>query len=228
MRDHVEIYASHEGLLLEYEEALTHPVDTNYYDLSAHLLWIGDRTRDPDGAHVHFFAGVSNPIACKVGPSMTKEAIVRLVTLLNPKKIPGRLTLISRMGVNKVEHALIPLVEAVRATGIPVLWVCDPCHGNTFASPSGVKTRRFEDLLAETLITMRLFQSIGMHLGGVHLELTGDHVTECVGGASELLEKDLHLMYASLCDPRLNYAQALDVAFRVAAQLRNQKKKPKK
>jgi 3-deoxy-7-phosphoheptulonate synthase len=220
VRDSVEFFTSHEALLLEYEEALTRQVANKHYDLSAHLVWIGDRTRDPESGHVEFCRGISNPVAFKVGPTATPEGVVGLVRRLNPNKIPGRLTLITRFGCGKVEQLLPPIVRAVLASGVPVLWVCDPCHGNTIVSAFKIKTRNFSDILQEVQLTMHVLQEAGTHLGGVHVELTGENVTECVGGAAELGEKNLSHCFKSLCDPRLNYAQSLDLAFRIGGELK--------
>ena len=226
IRDSVEFFASHEGLLLEYEQALTREIEGQYYDLSAHLVWIGDRTRKiVDGrhsGHVEFCSGIQNPIAIKVGPSTSPEDAKALVRKLNQHKIPGRLTLITRFGAKKVEQSLPLIVEAVKSTGIPVVWVCDPCHGNTFAA-GGVKTRNFADILTEIQLTMSVLDGMECHLGGVHLELTGENVTECVGGAAELGEKNLGEAFKSLCDPRLNYAQSLDIAFRIGHELKKKR-----
>lgn len=221
IRDSVEFFVSHEGLLLEYEEALTREVAPGkFYDLSAHLIWIGDRTRHIDSGHVHFCSGIRNPIAIKVGPTTSLPDIQALVRKLNPESIPGRLTLITRFGANKVDDMLAPIVKAVQETGISVLWVCDPCHGNTQSAPNGLKTRNFADILTEIQQTMEILDSCGAHLGGVHLELTGENVTECTGGAAELRERHLSQRFRSLCDPRLNYGQSLDIAFRIGHELK--------
>jgi len=219
----VDFYTSHEALILGYEEALTRldSLTGKYYDCSAHLLWVGERTRRIDGAHVRFLSGIHNPIAAKVGPTMTTDEIVELCDALNPEKIPGRLTLISRMGANRIEATLPPLLEAVRRSGHPVAWVCDPMHGNTFVADSGHKTRRFEDVLAEIRGFFAAHEAVGTWPGGVHVELTGDAVTECLGGEDAVLEDQLELRYTSACDPRLNARQSIDLAFRVADLLRN-------
>jgi len=223
VRDSVEFFASHEGLLLEYESALTREIEPGkYYDLSGHLIWIGDRTRNIDSGHVEFCSGIQNPVAIKVGPTTSIEDAQALVRKLNPNGIPGRLTLITRFGAQKVDAMLPAIVEAVKATNIPVLWVCDPCHGNTFAS-NGTKTRNFADILSEVQATISVLDRMGCHLGGVHLELTGENVTECVGGAAELGEKNLTEAFKSLCDPRLNYAQSLDIAFRIGHELKKKR-----
>jgi 3-deoxy-7-phosphoheptulonate synthase len=215
----VELFTSHEGLLLNYEEALTERVKDTYYNLGAHFLWIGDRTRQLDGAHIEYFRGISNPIGVKVGPSMNDDELVLLVKRLNPKKEPGRLTLITRYGHNKVREYLPRHIEAVKKTGIPVLWVCDPCHGNTHITSDGIKTRNFGNMTSELVSTFDIHKFCGSHLGGVHLELTGDDVTECVGGSVNLEEQHLSTNYETFCDPRLNYTQSLDIAFAISDQL---------
>jgi 3-deoxy-7-phosphoheptulonate synthase len=218
----VDFYTSHEALLLGYEEALTRrdSLTGDWYDCSAHLLWVGERTRDPDGAHVHFLSGVHNPVGCKLGPSATPGEAVELCERLNPARVPGRLTLITRLGAGEVETALPPLVRAVRDAGHPVVWACDPMHGNTFQSGSGRKTRRLDDVLAEIRGFFAVHRSEGTWPGGVHVEVTGDDVTECLGGAEEILDEHLDARYTTMCDPRLNARQSLDLAFRVAELLR--------
>lgn len=214
----VDFYTSHEALILPYEQALTRrdSLSGDWYDCSAHMLWIGDRTRQLDGAHVEFLRGVANPLGLKVGPSIELDDLRRLVDVLNPDNAPGRLTLISRMGHEKVTELLPPLVEALRDDGAEVLWTCDPMHGNTFVASGGQKTRRFDDVLAETSQFFAVHQALGTWPGGLHIELTGDNVTECLGGGSRLDESDLDLNYTSICDPRLNATQSLDMAFHVA------------
>jgi 3-deoxy-7-phosphoheptulonate synthase len=218
----VDFFTSHEALLLGYEEALTRQdsLTGGWYDCSAHQLWIGERTRQLDGAHVEFLAGVGNPIAVKLGPSATGADAVALCERLNPDRVPGRLSLISRMGHEKITEALPPIVGAVEEAGHPAVWVCDPMHGNTFVSPSGRKTRHFDHVLAEIGGFFSVHRSLGTWPGGVHVELTGDDVTECLGGAEEVLEGHLDTNYTSTCDPRLNGRQSLDLAFRVAELLR--------
>jgi 3-deoxy-7-phosphoheptulonate synthase len=218
----VDFYTSHEGLLLGYEEALTRQdsLTGDWYDCSAHMLWIGERTRAIDGAHVEFFTGVHNPLGVKLGPTATSDEALALCERLNPKQIPGRLTLITRMGAGNVEDALRPIVRAVTAAGHPVVWACDPMHGNTFVSADGHKTRRFDDVLAEIREFFAAHHAEGTRPGGVHIELTGDDVTECLGGADDILEEQLSQRYTTACDPRLNARQALDMAFRVAELLR--------
>jgi 3-deoxy-7-phosphoheptulonate synthase len=218
----VDFYTSHESLLLGYEEALTRrdSLTGDWYDCSAHLLWIGDRTRQSDGAHVEFLRGVHNPVGVKLGPTTEPDEAVELCGVLNPGRIPGRVTLVSRMGSTEIETALPPLIEAVRAAGHPVVWACDPMHGNTFTSPSGRKTRHLDDVLAEIRGFFSVHRAAGTWPGGVHVELTGDDVTECLGGAEEILDAHLDDRYETMCDPRLNARQSLDLAFRVAELLR--------
>jgi len=217
----VEFYISHEGLLLPYEQAQTRQVPrrTGWYNLSAHFLWIGDRTRDPQGAHVEYFRGIANPIGVKIGPTITPEELLELVRILNPENEPGRLTLIHRFGVNRIDFCLPPLIQAIQRTGAEVLWCCDPMHGNTITTASGRKTRSFDDILGELERAFDIHKRLGSHLGGVHFELTGENVTECTGGARQLNEKDLERNYRSDVDPRLNYEQALEMAFLIASRL---------
>jgi 3-deoxy-7-phosphoheptulonate synthase len=218
----VEFYSSHEALLLPYEQALTRvdPGNGHSYDLSAHFLWIGERTRALDGAHVAFAESIRNPIGVKVGPDATPDGLRALVRRLSPDGDPGRLTLITRLGAGLIRTLLPPLIEAVVAEGIPVAWVCDPMHGNTFEASSGYKTRRVEDILDEVLGFFAVHRSMGTHPGGVHIEFTGDNVTECVGGSHAIIAEDLHQRYETACDPRLNRSQALDLAFTVAESYR--------
>jgi 3-deoxy-7-phosphoheptulonate synthase len=217
----VDFYTSHEALILGYEEALTRQdsLTGDWYDCSAHTVWIGERTRGLDDAHVEFFRGIANPIGCKVGPTATAEEVLALCETLNPERIPGRLTLISRMGADRIEDALRPLLRAVRDAGHPVVWACDPMHGNTFTAPSGRKTRHFDAILDEIRGFFDAHRAEGTWPGGVHVELTGDDVTECLGGADELADDDLGLRYETMCDPRLNGRQSLELAFRVAELL---------
>jgi 3-deoxy-7-phosphoheptulonate synthase len=220
----VELYASHEGLLLEYERALTR-IDSRTgqpYDLSAHLVWIGERTRDLEGAHVEFFRHIRNPIAVKVGPKASPDDLVSLIELLSPDREPGRLTFITRLGAAKVREVLPPLVEAVTGLGAPIAWICDPMHGNTFDVPGGYKTRRFDDIVDEVTGFFEVHRALGTHPGGIHVEFTPDDVTECVGGGDEIVETDLDYRYETACDPRLNRRQSLDLAFVVAEQYRVQ------
>ena len=219
----VDFYTSHEALLLDYEEALTRrdSLTGDWVDCSAHMLWIGERTRQLDGAHVEFLRGVANPLGCKIGPTATAEEVIALCEALNPERIPGRLTLVTRMGATKVVDGLPPLLTAVKESGHPVVWTCDPMHGNTFTADDGRKTRHFEDVLAEVSGFFAAHRFAGTHPGGVHLELTGDDVTECLGGGAEVVTADLANRYETMCDPRLNGSQSVDLAFRVAELLRN-------
>ncbi len=217
----VDFYTSHEALLLEYEEALCR-IDSltgNPIAGSGHMLWIGDRTRDPDGAHVDFCSGVENPIGLKCGPSLSKDDLVRLVRKLNPKNEMGRLTLITRFGHNKVLDYLPGLIKIVQSEGMNVVWCCDPMHGNTVKSTSGFKTRPFDHVLAEVQNSFTVHRSEGTYLGGVHFEMTGKDVTECTGGLQLIDDEDLSLRYHTACDPRLNASQSLELAFLVAEQL---------
>jgi 3-deoxy-7-phosphoheptulonate synthase len=218
----VEFWTCHEALLLGYEEALTRQdsLTGDWYDCSAHMLWVGDRTRQPEGAHVELLSGLHNPVGVKVGPTASVGDVVRLCERLDPQRTPGRLTLITRLGAARVEEALPPLLRAVVDAGHSVVWVCDPMHGNTFVSDGGRKTRRFDDVLTEIQGFFRGHRAEGTWPGGVHVELTGDDVTECLGGAEEVLEDDLDLRYTTTCDPRLNARQSLDLAYRVAELLR--------
>jgi 3-deoxy-7-phosphoheptulonate synthase len=214
----VEFYSSHEALLLDYERALTR-IDSRTglpYDTSAHFPWIGERTRALDGAHVEFFRHVRNPVGVKLGPSTSPQDALALADRLNPDNEPGRLTFISRMGASRVRSALPPIVEKVTASGAQVAWVCDPMHGNTIEAPDGRKTRHVEDILAEVAGFFQVHRALGTHPGGIHIEFTGDDVTECVGGSHGLTEDDLEFRYETACDPRLNRSQSLDLAFRVA------------
>ncbi len=218
----VDVWTSHEALLLGYEEALTRrdSLTGDFYDCSAHMVWIGERTRELDGAHVEFFRGISNPIGCKVGPTASPDEVLALCEALNPERIPGRLTLITRMGAEKITDGLRPLLRAVTDAGHPVVWACDPMHGNTFTAPSGRKTRHFDAILDEIKGFFDAHRAEGTWAGGVHVELTGDDVTECLGGAEDLLDGDLGLRYETMCDPRLNGRQSVDLAFRVSELLR--------
>jgi len=218
----VEFYSSHEALLLDYEHALTRTDSRTGlpYDTSAHFLWIGERTRALHGAHVEFASGIRNPIGVKVGPTGSPADLLALIRKLSPDGEPGRLTLITRLGAGRVRDLLPPLIRAVRSEGIPVAWVCDPMHGNTFEAPSGHKTRRFDDVLGEVQGFFEVHRSLGTHPGGIHIEFTGDNVTECVGGSHEIVAGDLHRRYETACDPRLNRSQALDLAFTVAESYR--------
>jgi len=218
----VDFYTSHEALLLGYEQALTREdsLAGGWYDCSAHMLWIGERTRQIDGAHVEFLRGVNNPIGCKVGPTATADELLALCDTLDPHRRPGRLTFVTRMGANRVIDLLPPLLSAVSDAGHQLVWTCDPMHGNTFTADDGHKTRHFEDVLAEVSGFFAAHRFAGTNPGGVHLELTGDDVTECLGGGAEVLTEDLSSRYETMCDPRLNGSQSVDLAFRLAELLR--------
>ncbi len=218
----VDFWTSHEALILGYEEALTRrdSLGGGWYDCSAHLLWVGDRTRQRDGAHVAFLAGVGNPVGIKLGPSSEPDEVLELCERLDPDRVPGRLVLISRLGAKRVEELLPPLVRAVRDSGRPVVWVCDPMHGNTFQASSGHKTRHFDDILDELRGFFSVHRAEGTWPGGVHVELTGEDVTECLGGGQDVLDSELDRNYLTMCDPRLNASQSLDLAYRVAELLR--------
>ncbi len=218
----VDCYTSHEALLLGYEEALTRQdsLTGDWYDCSAHLLWIGERTRQLDGAHVEFLAGVKNPIAVKLGPTVEPHDAIALCERLNPGRVPGRLTFISRMGKDLVEEQLPPLLAAVKDQEHPVVWACDPMHGNTFSHGSGYKTRHFDDVMSELRAFFIACRDVGVWPGGVHVELTGENVTECLGGTEEVLGTHLEQRYETMCDPRLNARQSLDLAFQTAELLR--------
>jgi len=218
----VDVWTSHEGLVLDYEEGLTRrdSLTGDWYDCSAHMLWIGERTRQPQGAHAAFFAGVHNPLGVKLGPSASPQELVELCALLDPHRTPGRLTLIARMGAARVREALPPLLQAVRDAGHPVVWSCDPMHANGIRTASGLKTRRFDAIMDELEGFVATCRSEDTWPGGVHLEFTGEDVTECLGGAEAVLEDQLETRYMTLCDPRLNARQSLDLAFRLAELLR--------
>ena len=218
----VDVYTSHEALLLGYEEAMTRVDSTtgDWYDCSAHFVWIGDRTRQPDGAHVEFARGIKNPIGLKCGPTLEPDELLHLIDILNPANEPGRLTLIARFGADKVEAGLPKLVRAVVKEGRSVVWSCDPMHGNTLKTASGFKTRPFDRILSEVRAFMNILPAEGAYPGGVHVEMTGQQVTECLGGAAALKEEDLSSRYHTHCDPRLNGVQAIDLAFLIAEQLR--------
>ena len=219
----VDVYTSHEALILGYEEALTRQdsLTGGWYDCSAHMLWIGERTRQLDGAHVEFLRGVENPLGCKIGKTTDVDYVLSLCEKLNPARIPGRLTLISRMGAGNVEESLRPLLRAVRDAGHPVVWACDPMHANTFTAPNGRKTRNFEDIMSEIVGFVKAHRAEGTWPGGIHIELTGDNVTECLGGSEAVSNEDLDTRYETVCDPRLNARQSLDLAFRVAELIRS-------
>jgi 3-deoxy-7-phosphoheptulonate synthase len=218
----VEFYSSHEALLLDYEQAMTRRDSLTGlpYDTSAHFVWVGERTRDLHGAHIEFASGIRNPVGVKIGPDAKPADVLALIARLNPDRDPGRVTLITRMGAGRVRDVLPPLISAVIAEGIEIPWVCDPMHGNTFEAPSGHKTRRLRDVLDEVQGFFEVHRSLGTHPGGIHIEFTGDNVTECVGGSHEIVADDLHQRYETACDPRLNRGQALDLAFIVADSYR--------
>lgn len=238
----VDIYTSHEGLMLEYEQSLTrlyklpshhlsipnsdadhvnhHP--TGYYATSGHMIWIGDRTRQLNGAHVEFFRGIANPIGIKIGPTMDPTDLVSLLNTVNPTKEIGKVTLISRYGATRISTSLPAHIKAVQESGHLPVWQCDPMHGNTRATPTGVKTRRFTDILCELKQALEIHRAHGSYMGGMHLELTGEAVTECVGGAAGLTEDGLSERYETFCDPRLNEKQALELAFLVAGFYRDE------
>ncbi len=220
---HVDFWTSHEALILDYEEALTRrdSLTGQWYDCSAHMLWVGERTRQLDGAHCEFLSGIANPIGSKVGPDAGVDDVLGLCRRLNPERVPGRLTLITRLGVDAVSERLPPLLRAVQEEGHPVVWVCDPMHGNTISAEDGRKTRRFNDIIGELRGFFRAHREVGTWPGGVHVELTGDDVTECLGGMEDIAEDQLHRRYTTTCDPRLNGRQALDLAFAVAELLRS-------
>lgn len=212
------VYTSHEALLLGYEQALTRQdsLTQDWYDCSAHMLWIGDRTRQPDHAHVEFLRGVKNPVGIKIGPTTQKDDLLALLDTLNPANLPGRITLIARMGANKIGEHLPPLVRAIQAEGRQVVWSSDPMHGNTITASSGYKTRSVDAILAEMKGFFEVHRAEGTHAGGVHLEMTGHNVTECIGGAFQITEEGLADQYDTFCDPRLNGEQALELAFLIA------------
>ncbi|MGI8861841.1 MAG: class II 3-deoxy-7-phosphoheptulonate synthase [Gaiellaceae bacterium] len=218
----VDVWTSHEGLALDYEEGLTRrdSLTGDWYDCSAHMLWIGERTRQPDGAHAEFFAGVHNPLGVKLGPSATADEVLELAEKLNPLRLPGRLTFIVRMGAEPLRDALPPLLQAMRDAEQPVVWACDPMHANVFRTASGIKTRSFDAIMDEVVAFFAVCRAEGAWPGGVHLEFTGEDVTECLGGSAAVLEQELTTRYESLCDPRLNARQSLDLAFRVAELMR--------
>ncbi len=214
-------FTSHEALLLNYEEAFIRKNKDNdkFYDLSSHMLWIGDRTRSPQEAHVEFMRGIANPIAFKVGPSISKEDLLQLLDILNPNNEAGRITLISRMGATKIHEFLPPLIEVVKKSGHKVVWSCDPMHGNTIKSSNGYKTRKFDDILSEIKSFFEIHKAAGTYAGGIHFEMTGQDVTECLGGNQKILEENLKDRYHTHCDPRLNSSQSVELAFIIANAL---------
>jgi 3-deoxy-7-phosphoheptulonate synthase len=226
--DTAEIYASHEALVLDYERAMLRldlenpaPDGPKLYDLSAHYVWIGERTRQLDGAHIAFAEVIANPIGVKIGPTMSPELAVEYVERLDPNNVPGRLTLVTRMGNNKVRDVLPPIIEKVQATGHQVIWQCDPMHGNTHESSTGYKTRHFDRIVDEVQGFFEVHHALGTHPGGIHVEITGEDVTECLGGAQDISDHDLAGRYETACDPRLNTQQSLELAFLVAEMLRD-------
>ncbi|KAJ2782221.1 hypothetical protein GGI15_002971 [Coemansia interrupta] len=246
----IDLYTSHEALLLDYEQALTRPVPKplenqkkrssyyepatpprvplapelcDWYNLSAHFIWIGDRTRQLDGAHIEYFRGVKNPVGVKVGPTMEAEELVRVLDILDPLFESGRVTLITRYGADKIDKFLPAHIAAVQKTEHKPVWCCDPCHGNTTTAPTGHKTRSFDAIMSEITSNMRIHQELGSRLSGIHLELTGEHVTECTGGSQELSHSDLPSNYQTFCDPRLNYEQSLDIAFKIAKDFESER-----
>jgi 3-deoxy-7-phosphoheptulonate synthase len=221
-----DFYTSHEALLLGYEQAMTRIDSTSgdWYDCSAHMLWIGDRTRQPDGAHIEFLRGVKNPIGLKCGPSLDPDELIRLIDILNPANEPGRLTLIGRFGADKVAEHLPKFIRKIAREGRSVVWSCDPMHGNTVKSSTGYKTRPFDRVLKEVQTFFAIHQSEGSYAGGVHIEMTGQNVTECLGGAQAITEADLSDRYHTHCDPRLNANQAIELAFLLAEGIKRERK----
>jgi 3-deoxy-7-phosphoheptulonate synthase len=219
----VDFYTSHEALHLHYEQALTRevPRQEGWFDLTTHFPWIGMRTADVDGAHVEYFRGIRNPVGIKLGPGADAKQLKQLLEILNPDAEAGRMVLIHRMGATEIETRLPPLIKAAQDAESPVLWVCDPMHGNTETTSSGIKTRRFRNIMSETETAIELHHQHGSHLGGVHLELTGEDVTECTGGARNLSEVDLERAYKSIVDPRLNYEQALELSMLIVRKFEN-------
>ncbi|MEZ6096626.1 MAG: 3-deoxy-7-phosphoheptulonate synthase class II [Pirellulaceae bacterium] len=221
----VEFFTSHEALLLAYEEAQTRrvPRRTGYYNLSTHLPWIGYRTNQVDGAHVEYIRGIDNPIGIKVGPETTPEQLLELARIVNPSNEAGKLVLVHRFGATKVNECLPSLIDTAKSNNLKVVWCCDPMHGNTFATEQGIKTRSFDSVFQELLQAFDIHNEMGSYLGGVHLELTGDNVTECIGGSGELAVPDLSRAYKSAVDPRLNYDQAMELAFLISNRIANRK-----
>ena len=222
----VSFYTSHEALLLPFEQAMTRVDSTTgeYHDTSAHFVWIGDRTRQPDGAHVEFCRGIKNPIGLKCGPSLKSEELIKLCNILNPENEPGRLTLISRFGADNVKKFLPKLIKVIKKEGLNVIWSCDPMHGNTIKATTGFKTRTFNNILQEVKNVFAIHQAEGTYAGGLHIEMTGQDVTECTGGAQKISEKDLSHRYHTHCDPRLNASQALELAFLISDEIKKNSK----
>lgn len=219
--DVVDFFTSHEGLLLRYESALTRhlPRKNAYYNLGAHMLWVGDRTRQLNGAHIEYFRGIANPIGLKIGPSADPDEILQICQKLNPKNIPGKLVLIHRFGHEKIRSGLPPFLDKLSGANLKVVWSCDPMHGNTIASNGGMKTRDFDAILGEVKGAFETHKKCGTYLGGIHFELTGDNVTECIGGSEGITENDLSRQYETYCDPRMNYSQSLEMAFLISEML---------
>ena len=217
----VDFYTSHEALLLDYEQALTRQdsLTDDWYDCSAHMLWIGERTRQLDGAHVELLSRIANPIGVKLGPTSTADDAIALHEKLNPDHTPGKVSFITRFGAGRIRDGLPPLIEKVTAAGLEVAWICDPMHGNTFEATTGYKTREFDDVIDEVRGFFEVHRALGTWPGGLHVELTGDDVTECLGGGLKVSAEDLRHRYETLCDPRLNRAQSLELAFLVAEML---------
>ena len=222
----VNFYTSHEALHLPFEEAMTRIDSTTgeHHDTSAHFVWIGDRTRQPDGAHVEFCRGIENPIGIKCGPTLKPEELIKLCNIINPKNEPGKITLISRFGANKVEDYLPKLIKGIKKEGLKVIWSCDPMHGNTIKAATGLKTRPFDNVLKEVKNVFAVHQAEGSYAGGLHVEMTGQDVTECTGGAQKISDEDLTNRYRTHCDPRLNASQALELAFLISAEIKKNSK----
>ena len=226
----VNFYTSHEALLLPFEEAMTRVDSTTgeYHDTSAHFVWIGDRTRQPEGAHVEFCRGIKNPLGLKCGPTLKPDELIKLCNILNPENEPGRMTLISRFGAESVEKYLPKLIKTIKKEGLNVIWSCDPMHGNTIKAATGFKTRPFDSVLKEVQNFFAVHQSEGTYAGGLHVEMTGQDVTECTGGAQKISENDLSNRYRTHCDPRLNADQALELAFLISEEIKKNSKYSKK
>jgi 3-deoxy-7-phosphoheptulonate synthase len=222
----VNFYTSHEALHLPFEEAMTRIDSTTgeFHDTSAHFVWIGDRTRQPDGAHVEFCRGIENPIGIKCGPTLKPEELINLCNIINPKNEPGKITLISRFGANKVEDYLPKLIKGIKKEGLKVIWSCDPMHGNTIKAATGLKTRPFDNVLQEVKNVFAVHQAEGSYAGGLHVEMTGQDVTECTGGAQKISDEDLTNRYRTHCDPRLNASQALELAFLISEEIKKNSK----
>ena len=220
-----EFFTSHEALLLDYEEALTRIDSTSgkWYDVSAHMLWVGDRTRQLEGAHIEFVKGIENPIGIKVGPTSDPEEIVKIIDQINPKNEPGKVTLICRMGADKIDSHLPSIIQKVHNEGKIVVWACDPMHGNTIKSKTGYKTRPVNNIFSEIQKFFAIHKTLGTYPGGIHLEMTGSDVTECMGGLQQITDEDLKNRYHTFCDPRLNASQSLEIAFLISEYLKDDK-----